>query len=186
MQQLAAALANYESNFQLEYSIEHDHFKLIGQDNLRSYRPLDRIAICVGKNDALEEIILRAAAVTLTGHPPRFFLMPDLESEKQSILCQSRLYASIQGKAEPFMEDAVIDKIEAGEIGRFRLSTATSLPSYVAGAAHNAGVAMIDAPVSFNGMVELAWYFREQSLSMNYHRYGNLGTRSLEVRSETR
>jgi len=55
----------------------------------------------------------------------------------------------------------------------------------VAAAAHERGVAIIDAPISANGMIELAWYFRERSLSADYHRYGNLGTRSQEARSDT-
>lgn len=184
LQEIASALASYESNFHHEYSIDHDHFKLIGQDNLRSYRPLDRIAVCIGKTDSIEEIILRIAAITLTGHPPRLFLMPDLQQEMQKLLCESDMYALIDSEAMPFIENTIINKIETGEISRFRLSEATTLPSPVSVAAHRMGVAVIDAPVSFNGMVELAWYFREQSLSMNYHRYGNLGSRSEEVRSE--
>jgi len=41
-----------------------------------------------------------------------------------------------------------------------------------------------DVPVSLNGRVELLWYLREQSVSHVYHRYGNLGIRADEVRSE--
>ncbi|MFT5499753.1 MAG: RHH-type proline utilization regulon transcriptional repressor/proline dehydrogenase, partial [Kiritimatiellia bacterium] len=29
------------------------------------------------------------------------------------------------------------------------------------------------------------WYLREQSLSIDYHRYGNLGERATEARTET-
>jgi RHH-type proline utilization regulon transcriptional repressor/proline dehydrogenase/delta 1-pyrroline-5-carboxylate dehydrogenase len=52
-------------------------------------------------------------------------------------------------------------------------------------AAHQKGIAIIDVPVSVNGMIELAWYFREQSISVDYHRYGNLGHRSQEPRAAT-
>jgi RHH-type proline utilization regulon transcriptional repressor/proline dehydrogenase/delta 1-pyrroline-5-carboxylate dehydrogenase len=38
-------------------------------------------------------------------------------------------------------------------------------------------------PVSLSGRVELLWYVREQSLSVDYHRYGNLGFRAEEERS---
>jgi RHH-type proline utilization regulon transcriptional repressor/proline dehydrogenase/delta 1-pyrroline-5-carboxylate dehydrogenase len=41
-----------------------------------------------------------------------------------------------------------------------------------------------DAPVSLHGRVELLWYLREQSVSLVYHRYGNLGLRSDENRDE--
>ena len=37
-------------------------------------------------------------------------------------------------------------------------------------------------PVLMNGRIECLRYFREFSLSMNYHRYGNLCNREEEVR----
>ena len=37
-------------------------------------------------------------------------------------------------------------------------------------------------PVVAEGRIELLWYLREQSISDDYHRYGNLGDRRNEVR----
>ena len=34
-----------------------------------------------------------------------------------------------------------------------------------------------DTPVLSEGSLELLWYTEEQSLSIDYHRYGNLGAR---------
>ena len=34
------------------------------------------------------------------------------------------------------------------------------------------------------GRLELLWYVREQSISTDYHRYGNLGIRADEERAE--
>jgi RHH-type proline utilization regulon transcriptional repressor/proline dehydrogenase/delta 1-pyrroline-5-carboxylate dehydrogenase len=45
------------------------------------------------------------------------------------------------------------------------------------------GARVLDAPVLANGRLELLHYLREISLSVNYHRYGNLGTRETEKRS---
>jgi RHH-type proline utilization regulon transcriptional repressor/proline dehydrogenase/delta 1-pyrroline-5-carboxylate dehydrogenase len=39
-----------------------------------------------------------------------------------------------------------------------------------------------DAPVVSAGRVELLWYLREQTVSTDYHRYGNLGRRAGEAR----
>jgi RHH-type proline utilization regulon transcriptional repressor/proline dehydrogenase/delta 1-pyrroline-5-carboxylate dehydrogenase len=41
-----------------------------------------------------------------------------------------------------------------------------------------------DTPPVALGRVELLWYFQEQSLSVVYHRYGNLGRRANELRDE--
>ncbi|MEC7696752.1 MAG: proline dehydrogenase family protein [Planctomycetota bacterium] len=186
LQQIASAMASYELFFHQEFNSIHDHFKLIGQDNLRSYQPLTRIALCIGPDDPVEDIILRIAATVLTGNPPQFFLMPGIDKSAESMLCQSDLYQLIRGRAASDDEKMFIDKIREGQVGRLRASATTKLPPLVTEAAHEAGVAIIDTPVSFNGMVELPWYFQEKSLSANYHRYGNLGTRSDELRSEPR
>jgi RHH-type proline utilization regulon transcriptional repressor/proline dehydrogenase/delta 1-pyrroline-5-carboxylate dehydrogenase len=41
-----------------------------------------------------------------------------------------------------------------------------------------------DWPVLQHGRIELLWYVREQSLCVDYHRYGNLGIRTAEQRAE--
>jgi RHH-type proline utilization regulon transcriptional repressor/proline dehydrogenase/delta 1-pyrroline-5-carboxylate dehydrogenase len=47
-------------------------------------------------------------------------------------------------------------------------------------AAH--GIWLADVPVVSEGRIELLWYVREQSVSHDYHRYGNLGVRASETR----
>jgi RHH-type transcriptional regulator, proline utilization regulon repressor / proline dehydrogenase / delta 1-pyrroline-5-carboxylate dehydrogenase len=37
--------------------------------------------------------------------------------------------------------------------------------------------------VSAEGRLEMLWYLREQSISIDYHRYGNLGVRAGENRA---
>ncbi len=46
------------------------------------------------------------------------------------------------------------------------------------------GMHVAHAPVMMEGRVELLWYVREQSISLNYHRYGNLGPRAGETRAD--
>jgi RHH-type proline utilization regulon transcriptional repressor/proline dehydrogenase/delta 1-pyrroline-5-carboxylate dehydrogenase len=43
---------------------------------------------------------------------------------------------------------------------------------------------VVSVPVSAEGRLELLWYLREQSISTDYHRYGNLGARADEARAE--
>jgi RHH-type proline utilization regulon transcriptional repressor/proline dehydrogenase/delta 1-pyrroline-5-carboxylate dehydrogenase len=42
---------------------------------------------------------------------------------------------------------------------------------------------VVSRPVLQEGRVELLWYLQEQSLSIDYHRYGNLGVRVNEPRA---
>ena len=44
----------------------------------------------------------------------------------------------------------------------------------------DSGIYVADAPVLAEGRIELLWYLREQSISHDYHRYGNLGERTLD------
>jgi RHH-type proline utilization regulon transcriptional repressor/proline dehydrogenase/delta 1-pyrroline-5-carboxylate dehydrogenase len=46
-------------------------------------------------------------------------------------------------------------------------------------------VHIADEPVLPLGRIELLWYVQEQSISVDYHRYGNLGSRSNQPRRPT-
>jgi RHH-type proline utilization regulon transcriptional repressor/proline dehydrogenase/delta 1-pyrroline-5-carboxylate dehydrogenase len=65
---------------------------------------------------------------------------------------------------------------------RIRYASPAQVPDLVRRAAAEAGVYIADAPVLAAGRIELLWYLREQSISWDYHRYGNLGARTQEVR----
>jgi RHH-type proline utilization regulon transcriptional repressor/proline dehydrogenase/delta 1-pyrroline-5-carboxylate dehydrogenase len=67
---------------------------------------------------------------------------------------------------------------------RLRYSKPALAPTPVRAAAHEANVSIIETPVLAHGRIELLWYFHEQSVSFAYHRYGNLGARSDELRRE--
>jgi RHH-type proline utilization regulon transcriptional repressor/proline dehydrogenase/delta 1-pyrroline-5-carboxylate dehydrogenase len=56
-------------------------------------------------------------------------------------------------------------------------------PMPVLQAAGEQGIAVVSTPVSTEGRLELLWYVHEQSISTDYHRYGNLGVRADEPRA---
>jgi RHH-type proline utilization regulon transcriptional repressor/proline dehydrogenase/delta 1-pyrroline-5-carboxylate dehydrogenase len=56
------------------------------------------------------------------------------------------------------------------------------VPERVRRAAADVSAVIADEPVLAEGRVELLWYLREQSISWDYHRYGNLGVRTAEER----
>ena len=64
---------------------------------------------------------------------------------------------------------------------RYAAPDRAALPVLVAGG--RAGGCVVSTPVSAEGRLELLWYLREQSISIDYHRYGNLGVRSNEARA---
>jgi acyl-CoA reductase-like NAD-dependent aldehyde dehydrogenase len=52
------------------------------------------------------------------------------------------------------------------------------VPGLIRQAAAATGAYLAEEPVSEDGRIELLWYLREQSISCDYHRYGNLGARA--------
>ena len=65
---------------------------------------------------------------------------------------------------------------------RVRFVMPERVPEIVFRAAAASGVYLARAPVLVQGRVELLWYLREQSISIDYHRYGNLGIREGDER----
>jgi RHH-type proline utilization regulon transcriptional repressor/proline dehydrogenase/delta 1-pyrroline-5-carboxylate dehydrogenase len=80
-------------------------------------------------------------------------------------------------------DDELARALLAGHVERVRYAGADRVPAAVRGAAAAKGSYVADAPVLLEGRVELLWYLREQSLSADYHRYGNLGARAEEART---
>ncbi len=86
-----------------------------------------------------------------------------------------------------FVEESDEDLVEAireGQVDRVRYASSAEVPLEVRKAADERFIFIADAPVSASGRVELLWYVREQSLCVDYHRYGNLGFRATEQRVE--
>ena len=74
------------------------------------------------------------------------------------------------------------DRVCDAACERVRFAAPERVPQIVLQAAAASGVYVARAPVLMQGRVELLWYLREQSISIDYHRYGNLSIREGEQR----
>jgi RHH-type proline utilization regulon transcriptional repressor/proline dehydrogenase/delta 1-pyrroline-5-carboxylate dehydrogenase len=63
---------------------------------------------------------------------------------------------------------------------RIRYAAPDRVPPAVFKAAAETGFYISRTPVMIDGRLELLQYYQQQSICNNYHRYGNLGERSLE------
>ena len=66
---------------------------------------------------------------------------------------------------------------------RLRYAAPARVPEAIHRAANEACIYIADTPILAEGRLELLWYVEEQSLSHDYHRYGNLGARADEQRN---
>jgi RHH-type proline utilization regulon transcriptional repressor/proline dehydrogenase/delta 1-pyrroline-5-carboxylate dehydrogenase len=81
-------------------------------------------------------------------------------------------------EAIAFVEEgdaALAEAIRAGDAERVRDAAPDRVPAAILAAAREPGRYVARAPVLAEGRIELLWYLREQSISHDYHRYGNLG-----------
>ena len=156
------ALRSYTQQARDEFHAEHDHLRLLGQDNLRRYRPIERLCICLHEDDTDYEIAGRLGAAITIG-------------------CT----LSITGPgAEDWSEfAAVVPEPAVSQFDRLRYAAPDRVPKAVRRAANEACICIANTPVLSEGQLELLWYTEEQSLSNDYHRYGNLGARANEKRN---
>ncbi|HYF37404.1 MAG TPA: proline dehydrogenase family protein [Prosthecobacter sp.] len=180
---LIAAFASYEHSWKEEFSQEHDDLKLLGQDNIRRYRPVRTFRVRLHPDDSPFEVFARVAAAHLAGCHLTVSIPEGFPSR---VLQRLKTAAAGLKDATMYVEEsdsALGQVILSGGVDRIRYSSPARVPIEVRRAAIEANVFIADSPVLMEGRLELLWYVREQSVSFDYHRYGNLGPRSGESRA---
>jgi len=81
-------------------------------------------------------------------------------------------------------EAQLAQAIAGAQVDRVRYAAPERASLEVLAAGNAANGCVVSVPVSAEGRLELLWYLREQSISTDYHRYGNLGVRADEARAE--
>jgi len=86
-------------------------------------------------------------------------------------------------KSSPESDLELAVAIEDGRARRVRYAAPDRVPEVIRQSANLNDCYVADEPVLTEGRIELLWYLEEQSISDNYHRYGNLGIRISEQRA---
>lgn len=179
---LIRVLVSYDAAWREEFSQEHDHFKLLGQDNVRRYRPFREISVRIMPQDSRWDRIARLAAAHLTGANVVASFAPSCPVD-----WQSEISHFTQNWPEPIeicteSDEELLARIDGNRQVRLRFAAQDRVPLLLRQYAAKTGIYLADVPVSSEGLVELLCYLSEQSISYDYHRYGNLGIRSNEER----
>ena len=181
-QVLGSVLASYDAFAAEEIGAKHDTLRLIGQDNWRVYLPLNYLRLRVTAQDSPLDIISRIAAAKAVGGRAVVSSEPGAHGP---LLDELEELTHAWGASIEFIEESdeqLIKALARGQIDRLRYASPSAVPLAIRQAANAAFVYVADAPVSALGRIELLWYVQEQSLCMDYHRYGNLGARGEETR----
>ena len=180
---LLAAAGSYAKNYAEEFSPQHDHFRLVGQDNFRRYLPVRRLRIRIDPADTAFDVLARVSAAKTVGCRITVSTPPGHQSPLVEFL---RTLIPLWPDPLEFVEEsdeALASVVRERRTDRVRFAAADRVPAVVQQAAAVSGVYLASQPVLVEGRVELLWYVQEQSISFDYHRYGNLGPRSGEERA---
>ena len=154
---------------------DRDPTKIVGQDNFFRYVPRKGIALRI-ESDSNPLDALRVCAAALTcGSQLEISWSPETANSQFNWLELVPVLRVVDESKESFLQRVRDKKME-----RIRLLDAPE-PSLLQAAAESTTY-LIHDPVLANGRLELLHYIREVSLSIDYHRYGNLGLREGELR----
>jgi RHH-type proline utilization regulon transcriptional repressor/proline dehydrogenase/delta 1-pyrroline-5-carboxylate dehydrogenase len=180
---ITAAASSYEKAMREEFSREHDHFLLVGQDNVRRYLPVSSVRVRVHQADTAFEVFARVCAAHAAGCRVVVSTAPGVDSA--SVQRLEQLTQSWAGAIE-FVEESDAELAQAirdGQTERVRYAASDRPSPEALEAGNQMNGCIVSVPVSAEGRLELLWYVREQSISTDYHRYGNLGPRADEERA---
>jgi RHH-type proline utilization regulon transcriptional repressor/proline dehydrogenase/delta 1-pyrroline-5-carboxylate dehydrogenase len=183
LERIVGAMRNYDQRHEAEFAVQHDHQRLVGQDNVRRYLPVRELRVRIHPDDTTFEIYARVAAARAVGSRVTVSTPPDLQVPAVTLL--DELTEMIWAASIEFVEEtdkALVDVVTNHQTDRLRYARPERVPMEVRRAIADRGIYIADAPVLAEGRIELLWYVTEQSISDDYHRYGNLGARSGEAR----
>ena len=171
-----ASISSYAYHWQ-QFKRDKDQSKVVGEDNYFRYLPHKKMIFRItSQDDPLDYLRVFAAALT-TGTRLEISWEKNEEAKQRHANWEALLpIFNILEEDEP----SFINRLEHGHIKRIRM---LQKPSAALEKKAAEITCYIDhAPALANGRVELLHYLREMSLSVSYHRYGNLGLREGELR----
>lgn len=176
---LLRALVTYDRFAREEILAEHDHVRLLGQDNLRRYLPVSPVRIRLHPDDSDWETLARCAAAVSVGC--RTAVSFDESIAPRLIDVLEDLTIEWGGQLEFIAEsdEELREAIREGRAPRIRYAAPNRVPGIIRHSANECFVHIADSPV-LGSFPELLCYVAEQSVSVDYHRYGNLGTRAAQ------
>jgi RHH-type proline utilization regulon transcriptional repressor/proline dehydrogenase/delta 1-pyrroline-5-carboxylate dehydrogenase len=179
MQKSIRAIQSYRYHYEQEFSREIDYFHLRGQDNILRYLPVGTVVVRLHEDDSLFETLARLAAVKIAGCRLWVSIPRGINNAVTRFL-QGKEGRRLVGDDPVFNEpdDRLLESIP--KVDRIRYAAPDRVPPAVFQAAAESGFYISRTPVMMDGRLELVQYYQQQSISNNYHRYGNLGDRTLE------
>ena len=171
------AIRSYLYHEEQDFSQEKDYFHVRGQDNKARYIPVGKVVVRLHHEDRLFDVLARIAATLISGCRLVVSIPLGTDNEVTAFLLGQEGKKLLGGAPVVFESDEVLIQ-NISEIGRIRYGSPERVPYGLYRAAAKKGLYISRSKVMMEGRIELLQYYREQSISHDYHRYGNLGERA--------
>jgi len=170
-----ASVANY-AYWAKRLRQDRDPAKIVGQDNFFRYVPRKKMALRLEKDaKALDALRICAAALSVGAGL-------EVSWSKEAAAQPHLEWLSLVPVLRTVQEE---ESVFVGRLSAFERVRLVAKPSdALRVAAAKTGVYLIEDIVLASGRWELLHYLQEVSLSVDYHRYGNLGLREGELRKQ--
>ena len=171
-------LSNFAYWLEKEFLQEHDYCNVRGESNVIRYLPVKGLLLRCDEADTLYEILSSIAAAKMCGASLHLSIANDATSEALLYIKKNRTL--LLDAADRFAEEdetSLIDEMRKAD--RIRFLHPDNVTKSMSQALAEDAVYIASEPFIGHGRIELMHYFREQSVSNSYHRYGNLGLKGL-------
>jgi RHH-type proline utilization regulon transcriptional repressor/proline dehydrogenase/delta 1-pyrroline-5-carboxylate dehydrogenase len=170
------AIRSYLHHKEQDFSKEGDYFHLRGQDNMVRYLPVERVVVRLHHEDGLFDVLARIAATLISGCRLEVSVPLGLDNKITAFLLGREGKKLLGDVPVMFESDEDLTK-RMTTAGRIRYGAPDRVSHDLLLEASKNGDYISRTEVMMEGRIELLQYFREQSVSYDYHRYGNLGER---------
>lgn len=172
---MAKSYAYHNKN---EFETKKDYVNIRGEDNLFSYTKVKSIGYRVSPSDTLRDIF----GVIIASHICKIPLTISIANREAnpyfSFLEQSLAKMGLNTQICYESDKEFGEKIS--QFGRVRYFGEVDKSNPIYQASSNNAIVMATSKPVLNGRFELLYYHLEKSVSISYHRYGNLGARALK------
>ena len=184
LQKTIQAIYSCLFQYEREFSGEQDFFRLRGQDNLFRYLPVGNVTVRLHADDSLFETLIRIAAALIAKCKVEVSLPPDFKNSVSEFLSGTegkRLCDSVEicTETDETLAERLLITNKTAKIDRLRYAHPDRVPQIIHQAAAKLGKHISRHVPLSEGRIEMLRYLREQSISIDYHRYGNLGEREI-------
>lgn len=166
---ISTVLSEYTTTFNTVFKTAEDVSQVYGEENILRYLPNDKIVYRISPEDDINTIKLIVHALRVTQNRIRISIpQENLPANIQDLLNSATDFEIIQ-------EDIQTLLTRLNTIERLRFSDPVKDNTIRSAVAKSTATLIEHTPI-YAGRIELLYYLNEQSVTYEYHRYGNVSS----------